>query len=202
MPSRSRGDTRIALVGPAILALAVVGILTAPGCGGDNADQRAGSTDAAQAAGGETQQSASGDKTFHGDGFSFTYPEDWTLSEFTQEAPPDRKLPGVNVRPQGAPETQGVFVIVYDDQEATGEGDLDEAVDEIAADNKGVPLDVPPTPTSVDGLPAVYLAGPGDETTLVFDDTTWYPILGRWLPSFEEEIKQGYDQVVASFQVE
>ena len=192
MPSRSRGDTRIALVGPAILALAVAGILTAPGCGGDTA----------QDAGGETQQSASGAKTFDGEGFSFTYPEDWTLSEFTQEAPPDRKLPGVQVRPQGAPAAQGVFVIVFDDQESIGEGDLDEAVDEIAADNKGVQLDVPPTPTSVDGLPAIYLAGPGETTTLVFDDTTWYPISGRWLPSFEEEIKQGYDQVKASFQVE
>ena len=159
MPSRSPGDIRIALVG-AILALAVVGILTAAGCGGDNADQRAGSTDTAQDAGGETQQSAGGDKTFHGDGFSFTYPNDWTLTEFTEERPPDRKLPGVRVRPQEAPATDGVSVIVYDDQDAVGEGNLDEAVDEIAAEYKGVPLAVPPTPTTVGGLPAIYLAGP------------------------------------------
>jgi hypothetical protein len=168
---------------------------------------------AACGGGGEDAGRALKPNTFGGDGVSFAYPGDWREVEYIDQ--PDDQIPvAVAIAPAGSEhELDSLSVTVAPDQLAVTEDNLDAHLDGLAeyATNVYGKLVAGPTPITVDGLPAISLeaSGPGGEveqlefrTTIVFDGTTWYVIQVESIPRSAEEMKQGYDQVVRSFEVE
>ena len=154
-----------------------------------------------------------GDKTFEGDGYSFTYPGEWDEVEY-EDPPADRAPTDVAVSPRGSEhELDSVSVTVAPNQLAVTEDNLDTQLDGLAdsATNAYGKLLAGPTPITTAGLPAISMegSGPGDEgsqlefrVTVVFDGTTWYVIQVESVPQHAEEMKKGYDEVVESFRVE
>jgi hypothetical protein len=149
------------------------------------------------------------DNTFEGDGFSFTYPGDWITGDTGAWEPPG---PAVAISYPGPEEVEEreelLFVAVFPNQKSVTEDNLDDSLEEIAADQirnyEG--LTAGPTAMTVDGLPAGRVeAAWGNtrlRTTIVFDGTTWYVIRCEFVPARAEKMKPGCDQVVESFQIE
>ena len=160
-----------------------------------------------------TSGAGDGSKRFEGDGFSFSYPDDWSLGEFAE---PNPELATAVALSYGGAEqgtTDSVAVSVAPALSPITEDNLEGSLDDFAAfaaDSYGELLSAP-TPTTVDGLPAVRLkaSGPSPDgvplefgTTIVLDGTTWYVIQSQFVPKNADKIKPGYDQSVGSFQVE
>jgi len=181
--------TRLAGVGAFLLA--TVGVLVA-GCGGDQ----------------------NADKTFHGSGFSITYPGDWSEVHYTNQ--PSSQIPAavaISYPRQGTSGSDSVSVTVAPDQTEITAENVEGAVDDVTALAREAyeRLDTGPTVVTVGDLPAVRFeaSDPNSDggplyfrTELVFDGTTWYAIQCEFKQEGAEKIRPGCDQVMASFRVE
>jgi PsbP len=160
--------------------------------------------------------SGDGDKTYEGDAFSFTYPQEWDEREgearFTR---PGQQATSVYFGP-----AEGANVLGLDVGRvgvSITEANVDEISDQFAAEldqtfrqaqggiTKG------PTRLTVGGLPALRFEGsslnPDDvrvrsQVTAVFNGVTQYFLNCQFTPEGAEEMQRGCDQVVESFQVE
>jgi PsbP len=169
-------------------------LVTAAGCGGGN-----------------------GDDTFEGDGYSFTYPEEWIELE-PGEARGHAGGEAISTTAVGPDEGADVlFVDVYRLRLRVTERIFDEVTRELAAvfaqafSQAGGRITAGPTRVTVDGLPALRLEGfalsPDDvrvqsRVTAVFDGMTEYALNCQYTPEGAEEMERGCDQVFESFQVE
>jgi PsbP len=187
--SRNRGGyIRPTVAKLALLALAAAGALA--GCGGDG-----------------------GDKTFEGDGFSFTYPGEWRKSDFDvqfgQPVTTDAFAPaeGADVLLVGV----GHLNAPVTEQNIEGlSHEFAAQIDHQSRQLKGR-ITNGPSRTTVGGLPAlsfgvsaVNKSGTRTQSRLilVFDGRTQYFLNCQYTPSGAEEMKSGCDLVVESFQVE
>jgi hypothetical protein len=140
-----------------------------------------------------------GDKTFRGEGYSFTYPGEW--DERDVEA-----TPGAVLTTAFAPEG-GLNALIFEVN--TGppvtESNIDAFEDQLAEaiqeSTEG------PTRLRVAGLPALRIvahpqSGTTRRVTTVFDEETAYIFDCGFTPSREDEMTRGCDQVEDSFQVE
>ena len=154
-----------------------------------------------------------GDKTFKGDGFSFTYPGNWEDSDFDaqfgEQATTAALSPeaGANIMLVGAGRQDALVteanIDVLSDVYA-------EQVDQQARQLKGQ-VTSGPSRMTVGGLPAlsfevsaVNQSGTRTQSQLllIFDGRTQYFLNCQYTPSGADEMKQGCDQAVESFQVE
>jgi hypothetical protein len=143
----------------------------------------------------------SGDKTFEGDGYSFTYPSDWEEWE-VGEVNPGAAL----TTAFGPEEAEGALVFeVGDAGTPITDSNIDTAAEELAGalqeSTEG------PIQLSVAGLPALRIvshprSGLTRRITTVFDGTTMYIFDCELTPPHVEEMKRGCDQVEESFEVE
>jgi hypothetical protein len=170
-------------------------------CGGDGNDGGAG---------------GGGDKTFQGDGYSFTYPGDWDELEGGEPSgqvgePVSRALFGPSAG------SDAMEIEVYRLNLSVTEDNLDELSGEIArvaeelfrqADGE---IASGPTRVTVGGLPGFSFEGSAVDSlgvrvqawlTFAFDRRTEYFVDCEFTPEGAEEMKQGCDQVLESFQVE
>jgi hypothetical protein len=160
-----------------------------------------------------------GDKTFEGEGYSFTYPEDWRDRtediEFSAQAGSEPTTSEVVLAPGDRPDV--VIVQVGPTSPSITEDNIDELEEEIArvvesgfqqADGQ---LTAGPTRVTVAGLPPIRLEGTsvtpaGDSVrsrlTLIYDGRNQYAVNCQFTPEGAEEMKRGCDQVEESFQVE
>lgn len=177
--------TRLALV-----ILAGAGVLAALGCGG-----------------------ARGDKTFEGEGYTFTYPGDW--AELIPEVRTGR-TPDVLVGPP-EPGWNGVGLVVIRDAilEPFTEVNIDQMVSELrpAVDSlmhrAGAVLEGDLTQMSYAGLPGIRFEGSSTDLDPVvrfqqiwlLDGTTGYTFNCQFLPAEAEEVGQACDLVLSSFQL-
>jgi hypothetical protein len=157
-----------------------------------------------------------GDKTFEGDGFSFTYPEDWeqrevgggaaevgnSISSFTFA--PSRGANGLTV------EVYRLRFGVTEDNIESVEGEVAAVTEEIFRQAGGRVTDGP-TRVTIAGHPGYSATGTGmtpqgarveSRVNLLFDGETEYFLNCQYTPSGAEEMKQGCDQVVQSLRVE
>jgi hypothetical protein len=154
------------------------------------------------------------DKTFEGDGYSFTYPGNWDEGEVEARAQSGNTVSSVAFGPS---RDSLVNVEVYRLDVAITEENIDEATDELADviaqtfEQAGGGVTAGPTRTTVDGLPALRFEAsaltPDDERvqsrgTLVFDGSTEYYVNCQFTPDRAEEMNSGCDQVLNSFDVE
>jgi PsbP len=184
----------------ACLALAACG-------GGDSGNGDGGSeTDGGVATGG-------GEKTFEGDGYSFSYPAEWAGSEPMSVGGGAFTVAIIPVR-EG---TDGVYVTVSPGTRSVTADNFDRLRDDIIgfveatiAQDQGQ-LTSEPTRATLDGLPALRFEGTvvtvhGDtarfRATTAFDGPTVYHINCQAVPAGADEVNQGCDQVLESFQVE
>lgn len=154
-----------------------------------------------------------GDKTFEGDGFSFTYPEDWEESDFDvqfgEQATTAALSPeaGANILLVGA----GRQNVPVTEENIDGLSDAFAAqVDQEARKLRGK-VTSGPSRMTVGGLPAlsfevsaVNQSGTHTQSQLllIFDGRTQYFLNCQYTPSGADEMKQGCDQAVESFQAE
>jgi hypothetical protein len=158
-----------------------------------------------------------GDKTFEGDGFSFSYPEEWTEGEeFEARAQLGREATSqVAVAPGHGQD--GVLVEVGPVSPSISGGNIDQfkaefaqAVESLFQEVEGE-LTAGPARVQVGGLPALRFEATGvtsqgvrtrSRLTLVFDGLTQYTVNCQFTPEGAEEIERGCDQVLSSFRVE
>lgn len=157
-----------------------------------------------------------GDKTFEGDGFSFTYPEDWEQREVgAGAAEVGNSISSFTFAPsRGA---NGLTVEVYRLRFGVTEDNIDSVEGEVAAVTEeifrqaGGRVTDGPTRVTIAGHPGYSATGTGmtpqgarveSRVNLLFDGATEYFLNCQYTPSGAEEMKQGCDQVVQSFQVE
>jgi hypothetical protein len=184
------------------LSLTVLVCLAFAACGGEGDD--------GGAAGG------GGDKTFEGDGYSFTYPGEWDeLEGEARFSQPGQQTTSVYFGP-----TEGANVLGLDAGRvgvSITEANVDEITDQFAAELDQVfrqaqgRITEGPTRLTVGGLPALRFEGsalnPDDvrvlsQVTAVFDGVTQYFLNCQFTPERAEEMQRGCEQVVESFQVE
>jgi hypothetical protein len=186
------------------LSLIVFVCLALAACGGDGDDGGA----------------RSGDKTFEGDGYSLTYPEEWIEMEAGEPAGQtgdDEPLSDAMFGPQAEGSDNHMNVLVFPLNLAVTEANLDEVSDEFArlvgealrqADGE---VTSGPTRVTVGGLPGLSFDGSlvnsngvhvQTWSTFGFDGRTEYFLNCEFRPERAEEMKRGCNQVVQSFQVE
>jgi hypothetical protein len=154
---------------------------------------------------------SSEEKTFHGDGFSFTYPGGWHQGDYPNENP-DVIPAAAAITYSDEPTTDSVSVTVVPDQVEVTADNVDDSVADIAntATAGYGKLDSGPTVVTVGGLPAMRLEASAlsdgtpllYRTELVFDGTTWYAIQCEFRQESAEKIRPGCDQAMESFRVE
>jgi hypothetical protein len=174
-----------------LLMLAAAGLL-AVGCGG----------------GGE------GDKTFEGDGFSFTYPGDWIEFEPSESsASVGEPVSTVSLGPSEGP--NGLQLNVYGLEASVTESNVEAVAAEVADvlgqvfRQAGGSMTAEPVRVTVGGLPGYSAEGTAvdpdgvrveSQVTLLFDGTTEYFLNCQFTPEHAEETKQGCAQILDSFE--
>lgn len=146
--------------------------------------------------------SGDGDKTFEGDGYSFTYPADW------EEFEPDEVIPGAALTtvfaPDGSSPGELIFEIGDGGSPVTADN-IDEAEEELAGaiqeSTEG------PIRMTMAGLPALRIvAHPRSDLTrritTAFDGATIYIFDCAFTPDIAEDMQRGCDQVEESFRIE
>jgi hypothetical protein len=173
-----------------------MGLLAALGCGGGG-----------------------GDKTFDGDGYSFTYPGDWRDQtgkvEFSAQAGSEPLTSQVALAPGEGQDF--VFVQVGPASPSITEDNIDQLKDEITRVVESLfqqaegQLTAGPTRVTVGGLPALRFEGTGiasggvsvrSRLTLIYDGRNQYAVNCQFTPDGAEEIERGCDEILSSFQVE
>lgn len=157
-----------------------------------------------------------GDKTFEGDGYSFTYPGEWKEREGGEAAaevgePVSEAFFGPSEGPDGL--TVQVFRVNLSITEGNIDelsGDIAEFIGELFRQGDGR-VTSGPTPVTLGGLPGrafegsfINKGGTRVQTrlTLAFDGRTEYFLSCEFTPEGAEEMKRGCEQVEESFQVE
>jgi hypothetical protein len=174
-----------------LLALAAVGLL-AVGCGGGG-----------------------GDKTFEGEGYSFTYPGKWHQVEGGGAAEIGDRVSSVTLAPsEGA---SGLTVNVYRLKVPVTESNIETFAPETASvtaqifRQSGGRTTAGPKRVSAAGLPGFSAEGMAvtpkgvhvqSLVTLLFDGTKEYFLNCQFTPDQAEETRKGCDQVLGSFHVE
>lgn len=167
-------------------------IVAFAGCGGGDGDR----------SGNEGGGSEGGDKTFEGDGYSFTYPAEWEEYEF-DEVNPGAALTTV-FAPDASPSGELIFEVSDGGSPVTADN-IDEAEEDLAGaiqeSTEG------PFQLTMAGLPALRIvAHPRSDLTrritTAFDGATLYLFDCAFTPERAEEMQRGCDQVEESFQVE
>ena len=175
---------------------AVAGVVAAAGCGGE-----------------------AGDKTFAGDGYSFTYPGDWR--DRTEELETDGEAGSL-------PSTSQVAVAPGQEQDlvlievgATSPGVTGDNIDGVAAEIARIVesgfqdadgrMTSGPERVTVGGLPSLRFEGTSvtpagadvrSRLTLIYDGRNQYAVNCQFTPSGADEILAGCDQILDGFQVE
>jgi len=178
----------------ALLMLVGAGLLATPGCGGGDGD-------------------GDGNKTFEGDGYSFSYPEEW--AEQAGDVTTGR-IDAVAAPPEGGRNVVALTVVPNAVPEPVTEANIDQAVrknlrpavDALMQRAGGV-LEGDPTQVTYGGFlglrfessstglePPVHLQG-----TWLIDGTTAYTFSCQFVPSGAEEVRQACDLVLKSFQI-
>jgi hypothetical protein len=183
-------------------SVTVLVCLALAACGGDGAEGGARS---------------GGDKTFEGDGFSFSYPGEWAEEEdFEARVQAGSEATSqVAVAPGHGRDV--VLVEVGPVSVSISEGNLDKfkpefarAVESLFQQAEGE-LTAGPVRVQVGGLPALRFEANGvtsqgvrtrSRLTLVFDGLTQYAVNCQFTPEGAEEIERGCDQILSSFRVE
>jgi len=142
-----------------------------------------------------------GDKTFQGDGYSFTYPGEWDEREV------DEITPGALLLTAFAP-TEGLNALIFEVSDA-GQSITESNIDSVAEDVAGALQESTegPTRVTVAGLPGLRIISypQSDLTrriTTVFDRRTAYVFDCGFTPERADEMKRGCEQAEKSFQVE
>jgi hypothetical protein len=166
-------------------ATAMVLVLLMCSCGGESA----------------SEVTTAGDKTFQGDGYSFTYPGSWVQRGDLEAAAGDGGLyVGVNE----------LGVQITDDNLDQYSADIVAGLDELFQQAQGRVTSEPVRDT-VAGLPALRLEASavnvdGIETkshlVLIYDGTAEYLLNCQYTPEGAETMEAGCGQVVESFQIE
>lgn len=142
-----------------------------------------------------------GDKTFEGEGYSFTYPGEWDEREI------DTITPGALLLTAFAPE-EGLNALIFEVSDVgtpVTESNIDAVAEDVASalqeSTEG------PTQLTVAGLPALRIvshpqSGLTRRITTVFDGKTGYVFDCGFTPERAEEMKRGCEQAEESFQVE
>ena len=155
-----------------------------------------------------------GDKTFEGDGYSFTYPGDWEEREGSGAAQVGNSISSVRFGPsRGA---NGLTLSVYRLEFAITEDNVDSFEAEVAAateqifrQSRGRVTEGPTRVTIADhpGFSAVGTAmTPGgtrvtSRANLIFDGTTEYFLNCQFTSDQAEEMQQGCRKVLDSFRI-
>jgi hypothetical protein len=179
-----------------VLTFALAAFLAAtPGCGGGN---------------------GAGDKTYEGDGYSFTYPGEWDEGETGEgSAQAGQAISSVAFAPgEGADllnvEVYRVGVSVTEANIDQLSGELAHQVDELLQQADGR-LTGGPIRVTLGGLPGFRFDGSlvsvdgvrvQSRLIFVFDGGTEYFLNCQFTPESAAEMKRGCDQVVKSFQVQ
>jgi hypothetical protein len=152
-------------------------------------------------------------QTFHGEGYSFSYPMNWGQGEAEFAQDPEEE-PGTIVNFSPGTETEILTVATFVVPRPVTEDNLDE----VAAQSL-VPLITQlyerilegPSTTTVGGLPALYVVAKGlnqdgdkivSRSAFVFDGSTEYALECQYAPLEEDEMRPGCEQVFATFQVD
>jgi hypothetical protein len=186
----------VATARAALIAFVLATLVAIPsGCGGGNDD-------------------GDGDKKYEGDGYSFTYPEDW------DEQDPEAASQGGDVISSayvGQDNTDVLAVLLYRVPVSITEANIDEYADDVFEQAREIyegldgELTARPTPVTMDGLPGFRYEGSlvnvdgvpvQARVTDVFDEMTEYYLYCQFTPEGAEEMKRGCDQAVESFEVE
>jgi hypothetical protein len=159
--------------------------------------------------------SGGGDKTFEGDGYSFTYPGSW--EEF--ENAPSAAATGTVVSSKSfAPERggSGFVITVYRLSSSVTADNIDSIAPEVAAVTEqifrqaGGQMTARPTKVTVAGHPGFSAKGTAvtpqgtrvqSRVTLVFDGTTEYFLTCQFTPDAAEEMLKGCNKVLESFEL-
>ena len=174
----------------ALLILAGAGVLAALGCGG-----------------------AGGDKTFEGEGYSFTYPGDWV------ELEPEIRtggFPDVLVGPETGWNGVALQIVPGVVREPYTEANFDQMVRELRPSveslmrRAGTVLEGGPTQVSYVGLHGIRFEGSFSteldpvvrfQQLWLLDGTTMYSFNCQFLPAEAEKVGQACDLVLSSFQL-
>jgi hypothetical protein len=174
------------------LALASVGFLFAPACGGGGSED--------------------GSKTFQGDGYSYSYPGDWEETTVTAAS---GDVPSATVVGPGGANSFYVGASLLDI--SVSEENLDQYSSDLVAETDQLfwqaqgQVTSGPERTTVAGLPALRLEASavnqdGTQTKshviLVYDGNTEYFLNCQYTPEGADEMTQGCNQAVDSFAVE
>ena len=186
------------------LALLALLCLALTSCGGGDSDENAG------AGSGDN-----GTKTYEGDGFSFTYPEDWVELEVDFAGFENEEVPNVvSVGPES-----GIDALAVRHEPAPfpmTEADLAQAKEELepfvrqAVDYGEGRVISELAETTLAGMPALVTEISGSikghparlRLTFAWDGRTHYQVNCQYAQSHAEEMTAGCDQVLESFEVE
>jgi hypothetical protein len=177
-----------------VASLIVAAAVAAAGCGGGDG-------------------AGSGDKTFEGDGYSFTYPGEWDEQE-----PEAREEGGDTISSAyvGEDNTDVLGVFLYRLRVSITKNNLNVYADDITNQMKETyehldgRLIAGPSRVTMDGLPGFRYLGSlvnvdgvrvQARVTRVFDGMTEYYLYCQFTSERAEAMKRGCDQVVESFQV-
>jgi hypothetical protein len=169
---------------------------------------------AVTACGGGGNDNGDGDKTFEGDGYSFTYPGAWDEQDPEAGAEGGEVLSSAYV---GQDNTDVLAILLYPLRASITEDNIDDYADDVAEQARGIyegldgQLTAGPTPVTLDGLPGFRYEGSlvnvdgvrvQARVTDVFDGLTEYYLYCQFTPEHAEDMKRGCDQVLESFQVD
>lgn len=156
----------------------------------------------------------SGDKTFEGDGYSFTYPGGWEQYEGSGAPGVGRSVSSVAFAPTAG--GNGLTLTVYrlpaaitEDNIGSFAGEIRTVTEQVFHAGGGRLLEGP-TRVNVAGLPAFTASGTGvtpsgtrvrSRIDLAFDGTTEYFFNCQFTFDHAEEIQQGCSTVLESFQL-
>jgi hypothetical protein len=167
------------------------GLLATPGCGGGEGD---------------------GNKTFEGDGYSFSYPGEW--AEQAGDVTTGR-LDAVVAPPEGGQNAVALTVVRDAVPEPVTKANIDQAVRDLrpAVDalmqRAGGVLEGDPTQVTYGELPGLRFESSSTgleppvrmQGTWLIDGTTVYTFNCQFVPSGAEEVRQACDLVLKSFQI-
>lgn len=158
--------------------------------------------------------SGGGDKTFEGEGYSFTYPGKWHPVEGGGAAEFGDRVSSVTLAPsEGA---SGLTLNVYRLRGSVTESNIETIAPEVASvtaeifHQAGGRTTAGPRRVSGAGLPGFSAEGMAvtpkgvhvqSLVTLLFDGKTEYFVNCQFTPDQAEEMRKGCDQVLGSFQV-
>lgn len=149
------------------------------------------------------------DKTFQGDGYSFSYPGNW------EERQPDPGADSADVQIAPEPGGAGISVGTFEVSEAITEANIDAHGDELIAaaaafiESTGAGVASPEgdvVGSTVAGLPGVEFEGSSAEAETrvawFFDGTTTYAVVCRWPSDYGADVDAACEQVLSTFDVD